>query len=99
MLKEIETKDEIKNGKVIVDFYSNTCAVCKRMLRLFEQATNNDDTVNIIKINTASELGMELATEMNVSELPSIRVLNNGVEKAKFTGIVNMNNILEAYKQ
>lgn len=99
MLKEIESKDEIRQGKVIIDFYSKTCATCKRMLKLFEQVTNNDETVNVIKIDTASELGHELATTMDVSNLPSIRVLDNGVEKAKFTGIVNINNILEEYRK
>lgn len=98
MLKEIDTREEIQKGKVILDFYSKTCATCKRMLKLFEQVTNNDETVNVIKIDTASELGHELAVEMDVSNLPSIRVLDEGVEKAKFSGIVNINSIIDIYK-
>lgn len=98
MLKEIERKEEVNQGKVIIDFYSKTCATCKRMLRAFEQVTKVDDTINVIKIDTASEVGLELATEMNVSQLPSIRVLDNGVEKATFTGICDVNKIIEVYK-
>ena len=98
MLKEIDTREEIQKGKVILDFYSKTCATCKRMLKLFEQVTNNDETVNVIKIDTASELGHELAVEMDVSNLPSIRVLDEGVEKAKFSGIVNISSIIDIYK-
>ncbi len=99
MLKEIETKEEIQSGKVIIDFYSKTCATCKRMLRLFEQVVNNDSSINIVKIDTGSEIGAELAVKMNVSRLPTIKVLDNGVEKADFVGICNVNQIVEAYKQ
>ena len=98
MFKEIETKDEIKQGRVIIDFYSRTCAPCKRMLKGLEQLSKIDNSINIIKIDASSQIGTELATEMKVSDLPSIRVLDNGEEKACFSGIVNVNNILEAYK-
>lgn len=98
MFKEIENKDEIQQGKVIVDFYSKTCAPCKRMLRELEKLTKADNTINIIKIETSSEIGVELASKMDVSRLPNIKVLENGEEKANFLGIVNVDNILEAYK-
>ena len=98
MLKEIETKEEIQSGKVIIDFYSKTCATCKRMLKLLEQVVNNDKSIDIIKIDTGSILGNELATNMNVSRLPNIKVLDNGIEKANFVGICNVNQIIEAYK-
>lgn len=99
MLKEIESRDDIQQGKIIVDFYSKTCATCKRMLKVLQQVTDTDSTINVIKIDTSSELGNELAHEMAVSQLPSIRILDNGAEKAKFTGIVNINNILDEYKK
>ena len=98
MFREIESIEDIQKGKVIVDFYSKTCAPCKRMLKVMEQLASQDENINIIKIDTASNIGIKLAADMHVSSLPSIKILEDGEEKASFIGITNPNNILEAYK-
>ena len=45
-------KEQIKEGFVIVDFFSTTCVPCKAFSRILEELDAELPFINIVKVNT-----------------------------------------------
>ena len=65
-LKEENFDNEIKNGKVVVDFYADWCGPCKALGEILEQLTD----INILKINVDEH--QDLAIQFGVMSIPTI---------------------------
>ena len=67
----IESKEqfekEIKNGKVLVDFYATWCGPCRMLASVLEELENNQD-IKILKVNVDEQF--EIASEFFVSSIP-----------------------------
>ncbi len=82
-LKEENFDNEIKNGKVLVDFYADWCGPCKALGEILETL----DDINILKINVDEH--QDLAMQFGVMSIPTILLFEDGKQKKKNIGLMN----------
>ena len=82
-LKEENFDNEIKNGKVLVDFYADWCGPCKALGEIIETL----DDINILKINVDEH--QDLAMQFGVMSIPTILLFEDGKQKKKNIGLMN----------
>lgn len=82
-LNEENYEAETKSGLVLVDYWSPQCAPC-RMIMPNLQALQN---VKVAKVNTFDPDGLSLAVNANVSALPTLVFMKDGVEVARMQGM------------
>lgn len=86
-LKEENFDNEIKNGKVVVDFYADWCGPCKALGEILEQLTD----INILKINVDEH--QDLAIQFGVMSIPTIILFEDGKQKKKNIGLMSKDDL------
>lgn len=91
-----QLKEKINNGeKLVVDFWADWCGPCKVMKPLFEKVSSdmiekNSDiqmyTLNVMK-------NQELAVELGIRSIPTIKAFNGGSEIHSSVGALNESEI------
>lgn len=90
------TFQEIINSDkpVLVDFYAEWCAPCKKMEPYLEKiAFEMADRVTVIRID--ADKNAELCKTLNVSALPVLKLYKNNKEIWQNTGYVGENEVRE----
>lgn len=64
-----------QNKTVIVDFYADWCAPCKKLTPIIEKVAS-ERNINILKINI--DKNPELAKKLNIEGLPTLFYYKNG---------------------
>lgn len=82
-LKDENFNDEIKNGKILVDFYADWCGPCRAMGEILEEL----EEVNILKVNVDEH--QDLAMQFGVMSIPTIILFENGEQKKKNIGMMD----------
>lgn len=73
---------------VLVDFYADWCGPCKMMGPVIEQLAGEYEGKAVVgKLNIDND--EEIAARYGIMTIPTILVLKDGVEKAKFVGVTN----------
>lgn len=88
----------IKKGTIIVDFYADWCAPCKRMEPILEKINSKLNKAKMAKINI--EKYPEVASWFGVTTLPTIIVWKNGETEefiVGYKGIQELTRILKKY--
>lgn len=80
------TNENITNVTVVVDFYATWCNPCKMLAPVFEQVSNEVEGVTFGKVNI--DENMELTVKYNVTTVPTIVLLKDGVEVDRTVGFV-----------
>ena len=97
MIKHIETieqfNEEIKEGKVLVDFFATWCGPCKMLAPELEDLSREVSDLKIIKVDV-DELPA-LAGQFRVASIPSLFLLENGKVKKSTLGYRNKNQLLD----
>ena len=74
--------------KVLIDFYAEWCAPCKKMTPyLLQMQKNLADRVTIIRLN--ADENKTLISEMKIDELPTLLLYENKVLKWKHSGYIS----------
>jgi thioredoxin 1 len=95
-----ETFGSIINGDtpVLVDFFAEWCGPCKMMPPILQQVhAQLGDKVRIIKIDV--DRNQQLASELNVSSVPTIALFHNGEIKWRQPGVQPANVLVEIIKK
>ncbi len=72
---------------VLADFYSDTCAPCRRMAPVFsELERESGGRFRAVKVNVASD--GDLAMRYDVDAVPTFILFKNGKESARIIGAV-----------
>jgi thioredoxin 1 len=76
----------LQAGKpVLVDFYSITCAPCRKLSPTIETlATQYKDRAGVVKVNV--DKLPELAAKYNIYGIPAILIFSNGEETKRIIG-------------
>ena len=82
-LKEENFEEEIKSGKVLVDFYADWCGPCKALGEILETL----EDISILKINVDEH--QDLAIQFGVMSIPTIILFENGEQKKNNIGLMN----------
>ncbi|MBE6147566.1 MAG: thioredoxin [Firmicutes bacterium] len=94
MIKELQTESfeqEIKEGRVLVDFYATWCGPCKMMHPVIEKLAEEHQDIKVIKIDVDQH--NELAREFGVMSIPTIILFEDGEQKEKNVGFTSLETI------
>ena len=89
----------IKGDKpVLVDFFATWCGPCKMMPPILEQVHNQlGEQVRIIKIDV--DKNQQLASQLNVSSVPTLAIFKNGEIKWRQPGVKQAAALVNLLKQ
>lgn len=76
-------------------FSAEWCQPCKMLGPIMEQVTKQGIPVN--KVNVDYEV--TLTKQYNVTSVPTVILVENGVEKTRFVGAKPMNEIIRIYNE
>lgn len=93
----MELKEEVKTGKVILDFFATWCGPCQMLGGELEVLAEEDSTIEIIKIDI-DEYG-ELAREYGVMVVPTIYFYRDGEMLTRETGFLPKEKMVELFKK
>ena len=88
--------EDIKNGRVLVDFYATWCGPCKVMAKQLEQFENEVDEVKVIKINIDEDY--DLAQAFGIRSIPTIIYMEDGKQIDRAIGAKNLDQLKEFTK-
>lgn len=85
------------NGIVVFDFYANWCQPCKVLSKVLDEVASQAPTVKFVKINVDNV--SSIASEYQVSSLPTLVILKRGVEVDRIVGLESKDKILRQLKK
>lgn len=89
-------KEDLKSGRVLVDFYADWCGPCRMLSKQLEKYQEEITEVNVIKINVDTEPG--LAQEFGVRSIPTLVYMEEGEVVDKTTGLKQINELKQFTK-
>lgn len=93
----IESKEqfyeEIKNGKVIVDFFATWCAPCRMLSPVLEEIEKETEDLRILKVNVDDII--DLAADFQVSSIPLLLFFQDGKKIGESLGYLPKQSILQ----
>lgn len=88
-------REKINNGdKLIVDFHAQWCGPCKMMKPIFERLSD-ENTTDVGMYTMDVDLNRELAIELGIRNVPTVKVFNEGDVVGTKVGLLNEGQIKE----
>lgn len=87
---------DIAQGLVLADFYSDSCIPCKRMSPILAELEEENPEVKLVKLNI--NFGAETAIKYEVASVPTLVFFRNGSEVQRISGAVRKAQIEEILK-
>lgn len=87
---------DIAEGLVLADFYSDSCIPCKRMSPVLAEFEEENPEVKLVKLNI--NFGAETAAKYEVTSVPTLVFFRNGSEVQRISGAVRKAQIEEILK-
>ena len=88
-INEHDFEKEVINhkGKVLVDFYSETCPPCQMMAPIVDQVAEEvSDTLKIVKVDASGN--HSLAEKYQVNSVPTFLLIEDGITKKLTSGVM-----------
>lgn len=80
MIKEIsnakEFDEELKNGRVVVDFYAVWCGPCKMLAPVVEKVVEENPEITLLRVNV--DENEELSSRYNIVSIPTLLYFKDG---------------------
>ena len=99
-MSNTETFGSIINGEipVLVDFFAEWCGPCKMMPPILTQIREKlGDKVRLIKIDV--DKNPQLASQLNVSSVPTLAIFHKGQIKWRQSGVQPANTLIQILNQ
>ena len=98
MVHEIDNLETIREGKVLVDFYTETCGPCKTMAPVLEEVSEQFSNVKFAKVELTRN---PMASQMfGVMSVPTVMFLQDSQVKEVQRGLsINMKEDLKSMVQ
>ena len=87
---------DIAEGLVLADFYSDSCIPCKRMSPVLAELEEENPEVKLVKLNI--NFGAETAAKYEVASVPTLVFFKDGSEVQRISGAVRKAQIEEILK-
>ena len=82
--------------KVLIDFYADWCGPCKVLSPIVEEVAKENPDIKVVKINV--DENNELSYKYKTYSIPTLVVIENGVEVNRAVGAIPKDSILELLK-
>ena len=82
--------EEIKSGRVLVDFYADWCGPCKMMSPVLDDFSK-ESNVEIKKINVDNS--QDIAKRFGVMSIPTLILFEDGKEIKKISGYLTLDEL------
>ena len=94
MIKYLENDfdKELKEGKLLVDFYADWCGPCRMMGEVLEKVSE----INIVKVNV--DKFPEIAQKYGVISIPTLLLFDNGKIVKSKVGFLDYESLLDFIK-
>ena len=98
MIKYLEKdfEQEVKDKKVLIDFYANWCGPCKMFSEVLETIEDKIE-FDILKVDV--DKFPEVASKYNIFSIPAIYLIENNKVIKNHTGYLNSNELLDFIKK
>ncbi len=83
---KMDLKEEVKEGKVIVDFFATWCGPCQMLGGELEDLAKEDELIHIIKVDI--DQNEEMAHQYGVMVVPTIYFYQDGELLSRETGYI-----------
>ena len=87
---------DIAEGLVLADFYSDSCIPCKRMSPVLAELEEENPGIKLVKLNI--NFGADTAAKYEVTSVPTLVFFKDGSEVQRITGTVKKAQIEEILK-
>lgn len=95
-ISQKELDEAIKEGKVLVEFYSKSCGPCKMLSFVLKDVAKEVEGVEILTLDF--DENKEAVEKYKVSGYPTMIVFNNGEEVTRVKGLQQKPKIVEMLK-
>lgn len=95
-VNEVNFEDNVlkQTKPVLVEFYSDSCIPCKQMAGILGDLEEDyEDKIAVCKVNVTYD--EKLVSKYQVMSSPTTLVFYEGLEKARATGIVKKDKLIE----
>ena len=87
----------ISDKFVLIDFYADWCAPCKKMKPYLEEITHQmDSTVKVVRIN--ADDNKPLMKDLAIDELPTLLIYKKGIVTWRHSGYISKEDVLKQLK-
>ena len=76
VINENEFINEVKDGLVLIDFYSEWCGPCKMLSSVLEQINRENNDIKVVKVNVDDSIN--IASYYQVQSIPTLVLLKDG---------------------
>lgn len=84
---ETNFEEEIKSGKVLLDFYADWCGPCQQLSPTLESISKKRNDFKIIKIDV--DKFQDIAGKYGVMSMPTLILLQDGTNIDQKIGLLN----------
>ena len=94
-ISEAQFESEVMQdkGRVLVDFYADWCGPCKMLAPILEEVAGEVDNLKVVKVNV--DEAQDLAKKYGVMSIPTVYLIDGGMNAGKFVGVKSKEDILE----
>lgn len=83
--------EEIKSGKVLVDFYADWCGPCQMLSPILEKVEAEEKDLKVIKVDV--DKFQEIAAKYKVMSMPTMILFEDGVVKDQKVGLISIEDL------
>lgn len=86
------SKEELKDGKVLVDFNATWCGPCRMLKPILDEFSEN---ANIKVCSVDVDQNEDLAREYGIMSIPCLIIFENGKEIKRNVGLISLEELKE----
>lgn len=95
-LTEANFEQEIKEGKVLVDFWAAWCGPCQMLSPIVEEVAEEEDDLKVGKVNVDEQPA--LAMRFGIASIPTLLLFKDGELVNKSVGYMDKMDLLDFIK-